>query len=180
MIYRSLLWFIILFVMSHLTFAAKQHFIIDTDAASDDAIAILYLLQQPNIAVDAITIVGTGEVPCKPALYNIHALLKLANQSHIPIACGRELPLKGQHHFPDFLTKDQATLSNTNHLLPRVRADKPTLSAIDLFIHTLHASSHPVTLLTLGPLTNIAEALQKSPEIKHRIQAIFIMGGAVL
>lgn len=169
---------LLLLMMSQLASAAK-HFIVDTDAASDDVIAILYLLQRPDIKIDAITIVGNGEVPCSSAVRNLRGILQLMRQSAIPVACGGEALVKGQHRFPAYLTRQQETLSGTNLLLPRTDASSPQLSSVDLLVKTLNDAADPVTILALGPLTNLAAAFQRFPLIKHQITDIFVMGGAV-
>ncbi len=175
---RYLIAILMSFIFSQSVFATK-HFIIDTDAASDDAIAILYLLQCPDIKIEAITIVGNGEVPCAPALRNMRGLTQLMQQPAIPMACGGEALLPGQHRFPGFLTHQQATLSGTNLLLPNSQVNASRLSSVDLLIKVLNESPEPVTILSLGPLTNLAAAFSKSPGIKKQIKEIFVMGGAV-
>lgn len=169
---------VLCFFISSFAFATK-HFLIDTDAGSDDAIAILYLLQRPDIKIHAITIVGNGEARCEPALRNIAGLLRLMRQETIPIACSNEVPLKGTHRFPSTLTDNQETFSGANVLLPKVNLKKSSQSAVGLMIKTINQSPKPITILALGPLTNIAQALQRAPQIKDHIQGIFISGGAV-
>ncbi len=74
--------------------------IIDTDLAADDWLAILYLLQRPEVSVKAITLTGAGEVHCDPGVANAMKLVALATDEAIPVACGRETPLAGDHTFP--------------------------------------------------------------------------------
>lgn len=158
--------------------AAAKPFIIDTDAGVDDVIAILYMLQRPDIHIKAITIASTGGAHCLPAKRNILGLLKLMNRTGIPVDCGRLKPLGGNHHFPASVLSESDTLAGVAVTLPKVNAAS-SLKAVDLMINTIRSSRQPVTILAIGPLTNIAEALQKAPDIKNRIQAIYIMGGAV-
>lgn len=75
--------------------------VIDTDMAGDDWMAILYLLQRPDIIVQAITVTGTGEAHCQAGVKNALGLVALAGNNPIPVACGRETPLQGDHVFPD-------------------------------------------------------------------------------
>src|SRR5262245_39994485 len=157
---------------------AARPFIIDTDVGVDDIIAIIYLLQQPNIHVKAITIASTGNAHCLPALRNTLGLLKLMNRTDIPADCGRLTPLDGQHQFPKSVLEESDTLAGAAKLLPEVNATSKQ-KGVDLMINTIRKSRQPVTILAIGPLTNIAEALQKAPDIKNRILAIYIMGGAV-
>lgn len=169
---------ILIFTLTQTTYAAR-HFIIDTDMGGDDVIGILYILQRHDIQVDAITIVGNGEAHCKPALHNLRGLMQLMKHTDIPLACDSETPLSGQHHFPAVLTNDQEQLSGANALLPIVHDTPSSISGVDLLIKTLAHSREPVEILALGPLTNIAKALQRAPQIQSHIKMIYISGGAV-
>ena len=80
--------------------ATSRAVVIDTDMAVDDWLAILYLLGRPEVEVLAITVAGTGESHCGPGIRNARALVALAGQPDIPVACGRETPLEGNHAFP--------------------------------------------------------------------------------
>ncbi len=75
--------------------------VIDTDMAADDWLAILYLLGRLEVNVKAITVAGRGEAHCGPGVRNALGLVALAGQPDIPVACGRETPLAGDHAFPD-------------------------------------------------------------------------------
>ncbi len=157
---------------------AQRPFIIDTDVGVDDVVAILYLLQHPQIQIQAITIASDGNAHCQPALNNTLGLLLMMKQPSIPVACGQEKPLSGHHHFPDKVLKESDTLAGAAQLLPHAPPNSK-LNAVDLMIKTIKNASEPVTLLAIGPLTNIAQALQKAPQMKKKIRAIYIMGGAI-
>ena len=152
--------------------------VIDSDMASDDWMAMLYLFHRPEITIKAITISGTGEAHCEPGVRNALALLALAEYPGIPVACGRTTPLQGTHVFPD--TWRQAVDSLMGLSLPEP-ADLPDASsnAVDVLTAAIQASPQKVSVLTLGPLTNIAEALQKTPSLARRLEMIYIMGGAL-
>jgi len=75
--------------------------VIDTDMAADDWMAILYLLQRPDVSVRAITVTGTGEAHCGPGMENALGLLSLAGNADAPVSCGRETPLGSDHAFPE-------------------------------------------------------------------------------
>ena len=81
--------------------AGLRPLIVDTDMASEDWIAVLYLLKNPDFNVLAITIAGTGETHCEPGVRNAMKLAQLAGRPDVPVACGRETPLQGDHVFPD-------------------------------------------------------------------------------
>jgi pyrimidine-specific ribonucleoside hydrolase len=155
--------------------ASPREFIIDTDMSIDDAIAILYLTQART--VKAITIAGTGEAHCRPALANLAGLLGLVKKS-IPYACGRATPLSGDHHFIDRVRAEADNLLNTADLL-QSNKKIPAQSAVNLLVNTLQKTKQPVDILAIGPLTNIAEMLKLHPELKKSIHRIYIMGGAV-
>ena len=78
-----------------------RHVVLDTDLAFDDIMALLYLLQRDDVAIDAVTIAGTGEAHCDPGVRNAQALLALGGSPETPVACGREQPLQGANAFPE-------------------------------------------------------------------------------
>jgi inosine-uridine nucleoside N-ribohydrolase len=151
--------------------------IIDTDMAADDWMAILYLLNRPDVRVAAITVSGTGEAHCEPGIKNAMNLAALAGQPNIPVSCGRTTPLQGDHAFPpDWRTNVDALAGLTLQSNP---ASVTPQSAVDLLTAKIISMPDKVTIITLGPLTNLAEALQSAPEIKENIEMVYIMGGAV-
>ena len=151
--------------------------IIDTDMAGDDWMAILYLLNRPDISVEAITVTGTGEAHCEPGIRNAMRLTALAGQPDIPVSCGRETPLQGNHAFPAAWRENVDALAGLT--LPDSPASLSPQSVVELLIATLQSSSAKMTILTLGPLTNLAELLQGSLDLRDKIEMIYIMGGAV-
>jgi pyrimidine-specific ribonucleoside hydrolase len=151
--------------------------IIDTDMAADDWMAILYLLQRPDVSVKAITVSGTGESHCEPGIKHALELAALAGHPDIPVSCGRETPLQGDHTFPTDWRMNVDALAGLT--LPENPASPFSQSAVELLRTTIQPSPDDVTVLTLGPLTNLAEALQDTPELKDKIEMVYIMGGAV-
>jgi inosine-uridine nucleoside N-ribohydrolase len=151
--------------------------VIDTDMAVDDWMAILYLLQRQNVEVKAITVTGAGEAHCAPGVRNAIGLTALAGSDQIPVACGRDMPLQGTHVFPDSWRVAVDNLLGLS--LPENQNTPSSLTAVELLTSVIQASPQKVTLLTLGPLTNVAEALQSNPALKDNIEMIYIMGGAV-
>src|SRR4029453_8474891 len=81
--------------------ADARHVVVDTDLAFDDIMALLYLLRQDDVVIDAVTIAGTGEAPCDPGVRNAIRLLALGGETDAPVACGRETPLQGTNAFPE-------------------------------------------------------------------------------
>jgi len=77
-----------------------RHVVLDTDLASEDIFALLYLMQRDDVAIEAVTITGTGEAHCDPGVRNALGLLALGERTDVPVACGRETPLQGSNAFP--------------------------------------------------------------------------------
>jgi pyrimidine-specific ribonucleoside hydrolase len=151
--------------------------VIDTDMAADDWLAILYLLQRPDITVQAITVTGTGEAHCAPGVTHARGLLALVGYPAIPVSCGRETPLRGDHVFPAPWREGSDRLQGLR--LPPGAGPAETRPAPALLAALVEAAPRPMTLLTLGPLTNVAAALQTAPALGAKLAGITIMGGAV-
>lgn len=151
--------------------------IIDTDMALDDWMAILYMLNRTDVEVKAITVTGAGEAHCSPGVENALRLVQLAGKRDIPVACGREAPLQGEHSFPE-AWRSHADAFNQQDL-PAAGNPNMDQNAIALLESILTSSLEPVTLLTLGPVTNIADLLRADPQMTGRIKMVYVMGGAV-
>ncbi|MFL5801578.1 MAG: nucleoside hydrolase [Roseiflexaceae bacterium] len=151
--------------------------VIDTDMAADDWMAILYLLQRPDVTVRAITVTGAGETHCASGIRHALGLAALSGYHKILVACGRETPLQGNHAFPDGWREGVDSLLGLS--LPEGQDTASNLTAVELLTSVIQSSPAKVTLLTLGPLTNVAEALQNTPSLVDNIESIYIMGGAV-
>lgn len=153
--------------------------IFDNDMAIDDWAALLYLLHHPGADVIAVTVAASGESRCKPGLANINSLLDLPGKikKEIPVACGDDHPLDGYFVFPEAWRKDSDTLSGVPiKTSSRIASDK---HAADIIHAALAKSKEPVTLIATGPLTNIAQWLERYPNDKNKIDQLVIMGGTV-
>ena len=150
----------------------KIPFLIDTDTASDDAVALIMALASPEIEVLAITAVA-GNVAVEQAARNARYTAELCG-SNVPVFLGARKPLKRAHAPADwFHGKDG--LGDHGYPPPRRTAEKQ--NAIDAIVETIQ--SHPgLVLVTLGPLTNVALALGKNPGIARHVSRCVIMGGA--
>ncbi|HEU4320462.1 MAG TPA: nucleoside hydrolase [Acidimicrobiia bacterium] len=148
--------------------------IIDTDPGQDDAVAILAALASPEeLDVLAITSVA-GNVPLDLTVTNCLALVELANRSDVPVYRGSVRPM----------VKDLVTAEYVHGPTGLDGADLPPPSlvegeghAVDRIVEILRSSPGPVTICTLGPLTNVALALVKDPSIVESIEQIVTMGG---
>ena len=157
--------------------ADAQPVVIDTDMAADDWLAILYLLGRSDVNVQAITVTGAGEAHCSAGTRNALNLVALAGRPEIPVACGREVPLKGDHVFPTEWRKRVDDLLGLT--LPENNRDASSESAVELLTRIIQESPQKVHLIALGPLTNVGEMLEAEPELAMKLEMITVMGGAV-
>jgi len=145
--------------------------VIDTDIGSDvdDALALALALRSKEIQLEAVTIVyGDVDLRAKIAL----KMMKLAGIEGVPVAKGIQKPLLRErevfwtgHEGEGFLTAmDKALKPDPRH-------------AIDLIISTIMSMEKEITLVTIGPLTNIATAIIKEPRIVENVREVFLMGG---
>lgn len=155
---------------------APRKIIIDTDPGQDDAVAILLALASPeDLDVLGITAVA-GNVPLNLTTKNARVICELAGKVDVPVFAGCDRPL-GR----DLVTAE--------HVHGKTGLDGPDLPdptmtlqdqhAVDYIIDTLRAhDAGTVTLCPLGPLTNIATAFERAPDIVEKVQQIVLMGGA--
>jgi pyrimidine-specific ribonucleoside hydrolase len=151
--------------------------IVDTDLAMDDYLALLFLLRHPGVEIKAITVSGTGEVRCPVGASNLLKVLDRVAAPEIPVACGRQQPLAGNHAFPDAWRDAADSLYGV--VLPATTRQPSPGNAVELMQSTLKDAPEPVTVLALGPLTNPGEALQANPELAAEIERMIVMGGAL-
>lgn len=149
--------------------------IIDTDPGQDDAVAILLALGSPELEVLGLTAVA-GNVPLPLTQKNARIVCELAGRRDLPVFAGCDRPLRHP-------------LVTAEHVHGKTGLDGPQMAdplmplqeqhGVDFIIDTLRAEpSGTVTLCPLGPLTNIATAFARAPDIIERVQEIVLMGGA--
>jgi purine nucleosidase len=147
-------------------------FLIDTDTASDDAVALIMALRAPEVRVAAITVVA-GNVELQQATCNALYTVELCG-AHVPVYSGAEKPLlRAYENATWFHGRDG--LGDHNYPAPLQAAEK--MHAVDAIIATIEANPGLV-LVTLGPLTNIALAVSKKPSIAAKVGRCVVMGGA--
>jgi len=152
-----------------------RQIIIDTDPGIDDAVAILLALAAPEeLAVLGIVAVA-GNLPLAQTERNARRVCELAGRSDVPVyaGCTRPLlrPLATAEHIHRETARDRL-------LLPEPTMALRKQHGVDFLVETLRAAeAGTITLCALGPLTNIAMALVKAPEITERIGELVIMGG---
>jgi len=150
--------------------------VIDSDMIADDWMATLFVLNDPGFSVKAITVAGTGFADCDAGVRSALGLLALTDYGDVPVSCGAASPLVGDNAPPaEWLT----TLETAEDLgLPK-GGEPVAQDAVALFTSTVQDSPEPVTVLALGPLTNVAAALDATPALAENIAMIYVMGGAV-
>ena len=154
---------------------AARPVVVDTDLASDDLVALALLLSSSEIEVVGITVSGTGEVRCPTGAEVARRFLAATGDEDVPVACGRTTPLVGDHAFPSEW-RDSAD-DAWGLELPALAPTSDTRTAVELLTDALGPGG--VTVLTLGPLTNIADAFRTDPGLVSKVDSIVMMGGAV-
>ena len=148
--------------------------IIDTDPGQDDAVALLLALASPELHVLGITTVA-GNVPLALTERNARQVCELARRTDVPVFAGASRPMVRE------LVTAEHVHGRTG--LDGIELPEPTMPlqaehAVDFIIRTVRAApSGTISLCTLGPLTNVALALQRAPDIAPRIRQIVMMGG---
>lgn len=150
--------------------------IIDTDPGSDDAVALLLALSAPEqLAVLGIVAVA-GNLPLAQTERNARAVCRLAGRPEVPVYAGCAHPLLGP---PAAAGRSRAETGRDGLSLPEPTVPLETQHGVDFLIETVRAAEpDTVTLCALGPLTDIAVALAKAPDIARRIGELVVMGGA--
>jgi inosine-uridine nucleoside N-ribohydrolase len=174
--YRS--WLVPLlfsFLLSESSFAASRKIIFDTDPGTDDAMALMLALNSPELDVRSITVVS-GNVTASQGLENALRMVSLANRCDIPTAAGAQHPL-----FQKLITAEFWHGKNglANVELPASKCKVDGRFGPDLIIQMIHQEPHEITLVPVGPLTNIALAVLKDPSIVPLVKEVILMGGSI-
>jgi inosine-uridine nucleoside N-ribohydrolase len=156
--------------------SSPRRVIIDTDPGVDDSFAILLALRSPDIKVDALTIVF-GNVTVDIGTQVALRLVEVAGRTDIPIARGAEAPLTRRFqmqnaHGPDGMLGKADTF-------PIPKTQPVTTPAVELMRDLIRRNPGKISLIPVGPLTNIAMLLQLDPRIARMIPEIVLMGGSI-
>ncbi|HTZ49600.1 MAG TPA: nucleoside hydrolase [Verrucomicrobiae bacterium] len=151
----------------------KRPFLIDTDTASDDAVALIMALRSSAVEVLAITTVA-GNVPVQQATRNALYTAGLCG-STVPVYAGAEKPLCRERCGAEWFHGNDGL---SDHDYPPPKRDPERIPALDTIIATVEAHPGALEIVTLGPLTNISMALQKRPDIARKVRRCVVMGGA--
>jgi purine nucleosidase len=148
--------------------------ILDVDTGIDDSLALLYAVASPDADVLAATCVS-GNVEARQVAINTRAILELAGRPHIEVALGRETPLvRALETTPE--THGPRGLGHAE--LPPPTQPLSTRHAVDLIVDEARRRPGEITLVTLGPLTNLAIAVLREPALPRLLRGYTLMGGA--
>ncbi len=150
--------------------------IIDTDPGVDDAVALMLAVASPDVHLLAVTTVY-GNAGLETTTANALRLRAFAGLDHLPVAAGATRPLVYPRDQPTASRHGVDGLGGRADLLPDPIGSVDSRGAVALASDLLHAAADPVTLVALGPLTNVALLLAAHPEAKPWIDRIVIMGG---
>ena len=156
--------------------------VLDVDPGTDDALAMLMALSAPGLRVEGVTTVG-GNATLRDTTRNALRILEYARadvrtdvgDDGIPVSRGAARPLKGSYRY-GYYYHGPAGLGVR---LPSPRSASYPVRAADLIVELAESGREPLTVIALGPLTNVARALRGSPRLAGRLDRIVVMGGAV-
>ncbi len=152
-----------------------QKVIIDTDPGTDDALALLLAFNSPELQVEAVTVVA-GNVTADMGLDNALRITSLAGKCDVPVAKGAAGPLTQKLNTEEFWNGANGVGGAE---LPATRCEAVSSFGPDLIIRLVHQFPHQITLIPIGPLTNIALAVSKDRTIVPLVKEVVLMGGSI-
>ena len=151
-----------------------KRIILDTDPGIDDAVALILALKSKELKLEAVTTVS-GNVHVDKCTKNALRILELMRREDVPVAKGASKPLKRRLYTAEHVHGKDG-LGDANLPEPAIKAADE--HAVDLIIEKIACNPRGVILVPIGPLTNIALAMVKEPEIVENVEGIVLMGGA--
>ena len=149
-----------------------MRFVIDTDTASDDAVALVMALRHADVRVEAITVVA-GNVPLAMGVQNALYTVELC-ESSVPVHAGLDRPLV----HPLVTAHDTHGGDGMGDIGLPLHGRRPASErAVEVLVDTFRTADEPLTLVTLGPLTNVAAALRAEPALADGVGRCVVMGG---
>jgi purine nucleosidase len=152
-----------------------KRLIIDTDPGIDDSLAILLALASPEVRLEAVTVVS-GNTTAEQGVRNALGVLELAGGGDIPVAQGVPVPL-----IQPLLvaTETHGEIGIGYARLPPPQLQPVSKHGVDLIIDKITSNPGEISLVAIGPLTNVALAIRKQPRIVEAVREVIIMGGAI-
>jgi len=153
----------------------QKRILIDADPGIDDACAILLALASPELSFEGLSIVH-GNCSLEQGTINGMSILELGNGGHILVAKGCQLPLVQ----PSLLAPETHGDSGLGYAqLPEPRIQPIVQHGCDFLIEKIMSAPGEITLVAIGPLTNVALAIRKEPRFAAAVKELIIMGGAI-
>jgi len=150
--------------------------ILDVDPGHDDAVALMMACGTPELDLLAVTTVA-GNVSLEKTTHNALRVLSLIDRTDIPVATGAARPLRREPYTAEYIHGESGLDGPVE--LPPPTFEPDERGAVTLIADTLRESVESVTLIPLGPLTNIALFLREHPDLKDRVAHISLMGGSM-
>jgi inosine-uridine nucleoside N-ribohydrolase len=149
--------------------------ILDVDPGHDDAVAIMLACGAPGLELLAVTTVA-GNAPLEKTTNNALRVLSLIGRPEVPVGAGASAPLVRP-------LRTAVDIHGESGLegpeIPDPSSEPDKRGAVELMVDAVRGSSEPVTLVPVGPLTNVALFLREHPELKERVARISLMGGSI-
>lgn len=153
---------------------ANTRLLLDVDTGIDDAVALFYLLATPGVRIEGITCTA-GNVSAAQVAANNLAILELAGRQGIEVAIGSEVPLE----VPLVTTEETHGDQGMGYaFLPVAQQHISERHAVDVWVDTVRANPGEIIGLITGPLTNLALAVRREPDLPRLLKGLVVMGGA--
>ena len=149
--------------------------ILDVDPGHDDAVALMMACGSPHLDLLAVTTVA-GNVSLEKTTRNALRVLSLVGHTHVPVAAGAPEPLRRPLRTAEDI-HGESGLDGPE--IPEAGFEPDERGAVELIADTLRGSPEPVTLVPVGPLTNVATLLHEHPELREKIAHVSLMGGSI-
>ncbi|MBI2685222.1 MAG: nucleoside hydrolase [Acidobacteria bacterium] len=155
---------------------AQVPLIIDTDAGADDLLALLWLIRQPSVQIEAVTVTQGLAHPAEGA-QSVLRLLEAGGRTAVPVYIGADRPVQGYGAFPDVWRAASDRLLRDE--LPQAKRRPESRAAAAFLADRMMDTRRPVRILALGPLTNIGQAMALEPRTGQGLRELVWMGGAL-
>lgn len=153
---------------------APTRVVVDCDPGIDDALALLYLAGRPDVTIEAVGSVH-GNVPVVTAARNALRILEVAGLGHVPVAVGAARPMAQEPSSAEFVHGADG-LGDSGQPEPAGRVTREP--AAEQLVRLARANPGELSLLAIGPLTNVGLALLLEPELPNLLRQVVVMGGA--
>lgn len=160
--------------MSHAVPHTEIDVLVDCDTGLDDALALMLLFRTPGVRVHAVTCVN-GNVGVDHVTRNTLSVLDVAGAPDVPVARGCPQPLASERVDASWI-HGEAGLGSV--VLPESKRQLVPEHAVELMRRTLMSAERPMTMIALGPLTNLAVLFTAHPEVKPKVERLVVMGGS--